>query len=196
MKKQKEPNRKIKYQSADPWYLHVILYLIIAVLIIILIKVAIIDPNNAAEKQKYYITESRLRMNNIKAAQILWQKKFGNFTDNIDELINFIKEDKFVDSAVNAVDSATMKSSNPFKPLSHGKFTPDSLKNSPKTFRPYILQIDTSIIFDTTFFRSGNIKNIDTTIIFGTKYFLIDPDEYGTAGNLNNDALKDTSSKE
>ena len=40
----------MKSQAGDPWYVHAILYLVIAILAVILIKVAIIDP-----KEGYYI---------------------------------------------------------------------------------------------------------------------------------------------
>jgi hypothetical protein len=186
----------MKSQAGDPWYIHAVLYLVIAILTILLIKVAIIDPKDAVEQEKFYRTESRLRMNNIKAAQILFQKKFGNYTDNLDKLVQFIREDKFVDSVMNAFDSLTMKPSNPFKPLSHGEFTPESLKLSPKSFQPYIIQIDTSMSIDTTINRRGVVVKIDTTRVLGTKYFLEDPDGYGTVGDLYNDALKNTSSWE
>lgn len=186
----------MKPDTGDPWYIHALLYLVIAVLTVILIKVAIIDPKSTVEKEKFFKTESRLRMNNIKEAEILWQKKFGNYTDNLDKLIRFIKEDKFVDSVVHAFDSLTMKPANPFLPLSHGQFTPESLKYSPKSFQPYILQIDTSVSIDTTINRRGVVVKIDTTRILGTKYFLKDPDGYGTVGDLYNDALKNTSSWE
>jgi hypothetical protein len=186
----------MKSQAGDPWYVHAILYLIIAILSVVLIKVAIIDPKDAVEKEKYYRTESRLRMNNIKEAEILWQKKHGNFTENLDTLIKFIKEDKFVDSVMNAFDSLTMKPANPFKTLSHGEFTPESLKLSPKSFQPYILQIDTSISIDTTINRRGVVVKVDTVRVLGTKYYLEDPDGYGTVGDLHNEALKNTSSWE
>ena len=74
-------------------------------------------------------------MNNIKAAEILWQKKHGTFTDNLSELINFVKNDKYVDSSVNSFDSLTMKPANPFKPLSNGQFKEESLMNSPKIYQ-------------------------------------------------------------
>ena len=186
----------MKSQAGDPWYIHAALYLVIAILSVILIKVAIIDPNNAVEQDKFWRTESRLRMNNIKAAEILFQKKYGSYTDNLDKLISFVKEDKFVDSVVNAFDSLTMRPANPFKPLSNGEFTPDSLKLSPKSFQAYILQIDTSISIDTTINRRGVVVKVDTVRVLGTKYFLEDPDGYGTVGDLFNDALKNTSSWE
>jgi hypothetical protein len=186
----------MKSQAGDPWYIHTALYLVIAILAVILIKVAIIDPKEAVEQEKFWRTESRLRMNNIKAAEILYQKKFGNFTDNLDKLISFVKEDKFVDSVINAFDSLTMKPANPFKPLSHGEFTPESLKLSPKSFQSYILQIDTSLSIDTTINRRGAVVRVDSVRVLGTKYYLEDPDGYGTVGDLFNDALKNTSSWE
>ena len=186
----------MKSQAGDPWYIHAALYLVIAILAVILIKVAILDPKDAVEQEKFWKTESRLRMNNIKAAQILFQKKFGNYTDDLDKLIRFVKEDKYVDSVMNAFDSLTMKPANPFKRLAHGQFTPESLKLSPKSFQPYILQIDTSISVDTTINRKGVVVNVDTVRVLGTKYYLEDPDGYGTVGDLFNDALKNTSSWE
>jgi len=186
----------MKSQTGDPWYIHAALYLVIAILTVILIKVAIIDPKNAVEQEKFWRTESRLRMNNLKAAEILYQKKFGNFTDDVDKLITFVKEDKFVDSVVNSFDSLTMKPANPFKPLSHGEFSPESLKLSPKSFQFYVLQIDTSISVDTTINRRGDVVKVDTIRTLGTKYFLEDPDGYGTVGDLFNDAKKNTSSWE
>ena len=186
----------MKSQAGDPWYIHAALYLVIAILAVILIKVAILDPKDAVEQEKFWKTESRLRMNNIKAAQILFQKKFGNYTDDLDKLIRFVKEDKYVDSVMNAFDSLTMKPANPFKTLAHSQFTPESLKLSPKSFQPYILQIDTSISVDTTINRKGVVVNVDTVRVLGTKYYLEDPDGYGTVGDLFNDALKNTSSWE
>ena len=186
----------MKSQAGDPWYIHAALYLVIAILAVILIKVAILDPKDAVEQEKFWKTESRLRMNNIKAAQILFQKKFGNYTDDLDKLIRFVKEDKYVDSVMNAFDSLTMKPANPFKTLAHGQFTPESLKLSPKSFQPYILQIDTSISVDTTINRKGVVVKVDTVRVLGTKYYLEDPDGYGTVGDLFNDALKNTSSWE
>ena len=186
----------MKSQTGDPWYIHAALYLVIAILAVILIKVAIIDPKEAVAQEKFWRTESRLRMNNIKAAQILFQKKFGNYTDNLDKLISFVKGDKFVDSVVNAFDSLTMKPANPFKPLSHGEFTPESLKLSPKSFQSYILQIDTSVSIDTTINRRGDVVKVDSVRVLRTKYYLEDPDGYGTVGDLFNDALKNTSSWE
>jgi len=186
----------MKSNTGDPWYVHAALYFVIAILSVILIKIAIIDPKNAVEQEKFWRTESRLRMNNIKAAEILWQTKFGNYTDNLENLITFIKTDNFVDSVMNAFDSLTMRSANPFRPLSNGEFVAESLIHSPKTFQEYVLQIDTSTTIDTTINRRGKVIAIDTTIVLGTRYYLEDLDGYGTVGDLNNDALKNTSSWE
>ena len=186
----------MKSTAGDPWYIHAALYLVIAILSVLLIKIAIIDPKNAVEQERFWRTESRLRMNNIKAAEILYQSKFGNYTDDLQKLITFIKTDNFVDSVMNAFDSLTMKPANPFKPLSNGEFTPESLMHSPRSFQEYILQIDTSLTVDTTINRRGVVIKIDSTLILGTRYYLEDPDGYGTVGDLNSDALKNTSSWE
>ena len=182
--------------KSDPWYIHAALYVVIAILTIILIKVAIVDPREYVAAEKYFKSESRLRMDNIKEAEILWERKNKSFTDNLDSLINFVKYDPFVDSVTTTFDSLIMKIPNPFAPLNHGEFTADSLKLSPKTFSIYILQIDTSMIVDTVVNRRGKITRIDTTMTLGTRYYLEDPDGYGTIGSLDNDALKNTASWE
>jgi hypothetical protein len=166
----------MKSNAGDPWYVHAALYVVIAILSVLLIKIAIIDPKNAVEQERFWKTESRLRMNNIKAAEILWQTKNGNYTDDLETLITFIKTDNFVDSVMNAFDSLTMKSANPFKPLSYGEYT--------------------SLTVDTTINRRGKIVSIDSTLVLGTRYYLEDPDGYGSVGDLNSDALKNTSSWE
>lgn len=186
----------MKSKAEDPWYIHAILYVIIAILTVILIKVAIIDPKEIVAVEKYNRTESRARMQNIREAEILWEKKFGFFTDDLDSLILFVKNDPFVDSVVNSFDSLTMKSANPFKPLSHGEFTPESLMHTPRSQKPFILQIDTSVSVDTVVNRRGKIVRIDSTVVVGEHYYLEDPDGYGTIGDLNNDALKNTASWE
>ena len=183
-------------KAADPWYVHAILYAVIAILVIILIKVAILDPKEIVAVEKYNKSESRLRMDNLKEAEILWEKKFGNFTDDLEGLVQFIKQDPFVDSVVNAFDSLTMKPANPFNPLRHGEFIPDSLMRTPRSGSLYVLQIDTSVAYDTTINRRGNITKIDTTVTLGTRYYLEDPDGYGSVGSINSDALKNTTSWE
>ncbi len=182
--------------KSDPWYVHAGLYLVIAILTILLIKIAIIDPHEYVESEKYNRTESRLRMDNIKEAEILWERKNGSYSGSIDELISFIKYDPYVDSVINTFDSLMMKIANPFNPLSHGEFTPESLKYTPKTNSLYILQIDTSVVVDTIINRRGRITRVDTSITIGTRYYLEDPDGYGTIGSLETDALKNTASWE
>ena len=183
-------------KKSDPWYVHAALYVVIAILAVVLIKVAIIDPRDYVEAEKYFKSESRLRMDNIKEAEIFWQRKYGKFTDNLDSIIYFVKNDPFVDSITTTFDSLIMKIPNPFHTLNSGEFTPDSLRLSPKTYSMYILQIDTVVAIDTVVNRRGKITRIDTTITLGSRYYLEDPDGYGTIGSLDNDALKNTASWE
>ena len=182
--------------QTDPWYIHAGLYLVIAILTVLLVKVAIIDPHDYVETEKYNKKESRLRMTNLKEAQILWERKYGNYSGNLDALIEFIKSDPYVDSVVNAFDSLIMKPANPFESLSNGEFVPDSLRWSPKSHSVYVLQIDTAVVIDTVINRRGKITRVDTTINFGTRYYLEDLDGYGTVGSLDTDALKNTASWE
>ncbi|HKI79852.1 MAG TPA: hypothetical protein VKA26_15025 [Ignavibacteriaceae bacterium] len=182
--------------KSEPWYIHAALYVVIAILIVILVKVAIIDPKDVVESERYYKTETRLRMKNIKEAEILYQKKFGRFSGSLDTLINFVKNDPMVDSVENAFDSLSMRAANPFAKLSNGEFTPDSLYRTPKSYSRFILQIDNTIKADTVVDRRGRLIRIDSTRVHGTKYYLEDPDGYGTIGSLDDDALKNTSSWE
>jgi hypothetical protein len=182
--------------KSDPWYIHAALYLVIAILTVLLVKVAIIDPHEYVTIEKYNKNESRLRMENIKEAEILWERKYGNYAGNLDTLIAFIQYDPYVDSVVNSFDSLIMKPANPFKPLTHGEFVPESLKWTPKSHSVYILKIDTAVVLDTVINRRGKITRIDTTITFGTRYYLEDPDGYGSIGSLESDALKNTASWE
>jgi hypothetical protein len=182
--------------NEDPWYVHVALYTVIVILVGVLIKVAIIDPQEIIEREKYIKKEARLRMTNLKFAQILYDKKYGKFTDNLDTLINFIKTDPFVDSVIKGTDPVTKKSSNPFIPLSDGNFTPESLYFTPRTQERFIVRIDTQITRDTVVTPRGKVLRVDEKIKIGTRYLIEDPDGNGTIGSLDNDALKNTASWE
>lgn len=186
----------INHSNEDPWYVHAALYIVIIILVGILIKVAIIDPQEIIEREKYIKKESRLRMTNLKHAEILYQKKYGRFTDNLDTLINFIKYDKFVDSIRKGIDPVTKKPSDPFVKLSHGEFTPESLFTTPRTGQRFIVKIDTTVTKDTVVTPRGRILRVDVKTLIGTRYYIEDPDGNGTIGSLDNDALKNTASWE
>ncbi|MEO8231649.1 MAG: hypothetical protein ABI638_05180 [Ignavibacteriota bacterium] len=183
-------------KNDDPWYLHAGLYLIVAILTFLLIKVAVIDPSAEVKAENYFKTESRLRMTNLKEAEILFEKKNGAFTGDLDKLINFVKNDKFVDSVVNAFDSLTMKPANPFIKLSDGMFTPDSLFFSPKTHEQFVVKIDSSEAIDSVVTPAGKLLRVEKKNVIGKKYYIEDPNGYGTIGSIDNDALKNTASWE
>jgi hypothetical protein len=182
--------------KGEPWYMHFVLYAIIAVLVFVLIKVAYLDPNEVIEKEKYFKQESRLRMSNLRSAERLWQAKYGKFTDNLDSLITFIKTDKSVKQAMEGIDTVTKKSTNPFINLSSGLFEPDSLFFSPKSRTRFLVQVDTSEVADTVIDRRGRIIKIDKMRTIGQRYFISCPDGYGTIGDLRSDAMKNTASWE
>ena len=182
--------------KSEPMYIHLILYVVMAVLVFILIKVAYIDPNKVVEQEKYYKQESRLRMSNLRVAERLWDAKNKQFTDNLDSLIMFLKNDPSVQKAMTGTDTITGKPTNPFVNLSNGSLDWDSLYKSPKTHTPYLIQVDTSVSADTVIDRRGRIIKIDTIRTIGQRYFIKGPDGYGTIGDVSNEALKNTASWE
>lgn len=183
-------------KKGSNWYIHAILYLIIAVLVYILIRVAILDPTKHITTENYYQTESRLRMDNIKQAQILWQKKYESFTDNLSDLVSFVKTNDEVQNLITGIDTLTNRSTNPFKKLSVGEFVPDSLLFSPKSHKPYLLKVDTTTTVDTVIDKRGKIIKVDTKTVIGTLYFLQCPDGYGTIGDIESSNLRNTASWE
>jgi len=183
-------------KKSEPWYIHAGLYLVIAILAYILIRVAIIDPTEHIEQETYFRSESQLRMDNIRQAQILWEKQNKNYSDNLDSLVNFIKTDSTVNSLIIGVDTLTNRSTNPFKNLTSGDFTVDSLFFSPKSHSSYSVKIDTSVSIDTVINRRGKIVRVDTNTVIGTLYFVECPDGYGTIGDLESQTLKNTASWE
>ena len=183
-------------KKSEPWYIHAVLYVIILILAIVLIQVAIIEPQNVVEKERYYKLESRARLTNLREAEKLWEEKHGKFTDNVDSLINFVLTSKLVAERMAGVDTITGKSTNPFKNLSSGSFIPDSLYFSPKSFKPYILKVDSSTHLDTVINRRGQIVSIDSTTRIGTRYVIVCPDGYGKIGDLFSEALKNAASWE
>ena len=180
----------------DPWYYHGILYAIIVILIFVLIKVAIIDPTKIVETEKYFKDEARLRMKDLREAEILWEKKHGSFSGNLDSLITFVKYSPFVDSVRNVMDSLNNRSLDPFYKLSDGQFTPDSLYTTPKSGKRFELSVDTTRSIDTIYTPSGRIKRIENNVQVGTLYLLNDPDGYGSIGGLDNVAKKNAASWE
>jgi hypothetical protein len=183
-------------KKSEPWYIHAVLYVIIAILLYVLIRVAIVDPTEYIESENYFRSESQLRMDNIRQAQILWERANGQFTDDLDSLVYYVKSDSAVNALIVGVDSLTNRSTNPFKELNSGLFEPESLMYSPKTHMQYSLNVDTTVTIDTIINRRGKIVNIDTTTVIGSIYLLECPDGYGSVGDLETPALKNTASWE
>ncbi len=181
----------------EPWYVHAVLYVIIIVLAYVLIRVAIIDPKEVIEAEKYYKTESRARMLNLRQAQILFEDEYGKYTDNLDTLINYIKTDTTIQKKITGFDTLNQRSTNPFKDLPSGEFNPDSLYHTPRSLENYYMIVDTLIIPDTVIDRRGRVIRIDSNVTIGQKYFINDPDGFGQIGDsLFNQALLNTASWE
>jgi len=183
-------------KKGEPWYIHAILYVVIAILVYVLIRVAIIDPTDYIQKETYYRSESHLRMDNIRQAEILWDKQNKQYTDDLEKLVSYIKTDSAVHELMTGMDTLTNRSTNPFDNLTNGKFEPDSLLFSPKSHSRYKLMVDTTTTIDTVINRRGKIVRVDTNTVIGTLYYIECPDGYGTIGSLESPTLKNTASWE
>jgi len=191
-------------KKAEPWYLHAGLWAIIVVLVVILIQVSITGPNQIVKTREYNKQESRLRMKNLKQAQILYNGKFGRYTDNLDSLINFIKTDtslrklmtQFDTVKVYSIkgDSTILVSKNPFFNLVSGPFNYDSLYITPKSGRLFIVNVDTLLEVDTVINRRGKIVKIDSITTIGKRYLIKNPDNDDKIGDVDSDALLNTES--
>ncbi len=190
----------------EPWYLHAGLWAVIVVLIVVLIQVSIIGPTDVIATKNYNKQESRLRMTNLKHAQILYEQKYNKYSDNLDTLINFIRTDSSVLDLMAAFDTVKvyrvdgdttiLKSKNPFSDLVSGPFNYDSLYTSPRSGKMFIVKIDTLLEVDTVINRRGRIVKIDSISTIGKRYLIQSPDNDDKIGDVNSDALLNTESWE
>lgn len=183
-------------KRTEPWYVHAGLWAVIVILIVILIQVSILEPTEVIRQETYFKNEGRARMTNLMQAEILYEQKYGQFSDNLDTLINFIKTDSSVIKLIRGVDTLTQKSTNPFVNLTDGTFTPESLYISPRSKAHFVVQIDTLTEIDTVINRRGRIVKIDTTTTIGTRYVIQSPDSDDKIGDIYSDALRNTASWE
>lgn len=142
----------IYHEAKGSPVLKAVIVLLLAALVYVLY-----EPYKIREQEELYKKESRLRMINIRAAQLTFISESGRYCSTLDSLVTYIKE---------KLQAGTMDASI-FKPLTHGSFEPDSLLHSPKSLQPYSLQ------------------SVETTVI--KKYLLEDLDGYGSIGSLTDD---------
>ena len=135
----------------------IVLKIVIVVLVAVLVWV-IYDPYARMEQELAFRKESRLRMVNLRQAQLLYLDRNGRYSANLDSLILFIKRDTAIVAITDSI----------FKPLADGTFNAESLKYAPKSHRPFSLEVD------------------DTSVV--KKYLLQDPDGYGTIGSLDDNS--------
>ncbi len=189
-------------KKPEPWYMHAGLWAVIVVLVVILIQVAITEPTEILRTKEYNKTESRLRMTNLKHAQILYEQKYDKYSDNLDTLVNFIRSDSAVLNLMAAFDTVKiykidgdttiLKSKNPFSNLVSGPFSYDSLYTSPRSGNMFIVQVDTLLEIDTVINRRGKIVKIDSITTIGKRYLIQSPDSDDKIGDVNSDALLNT----
>src|SRR5512139_493111 len=104
------------------------------------------EPYQVREQVELNRRESRARLVNIRAGQLMYITDYAKYAPSIDSLVAYIKGK----IAAGTVPSDT------FKPLTTSAFDPDSLLRTPGSQRPYI------------------VTSVDTTVI--KKYVVEDPD--------------------
>ncbi len=191
-------------KKTEPWYVHVGLWAVIVVLVVILIQVTITEPTKILRIQKYNKEESRLRMFNLKQAQIIYENNHDVFTDNLDTLISFVRNDSSTIELMNSFDtvnvysadgdSTILRSKNPFRDLVSGPFCFDSLFISPRSGKMFVVNVDTLLEIDTVINRRGRILRVDSITTIGTRYVIQSPDSDDKIGDVNSDALLNTES--
>ena len=130
---------------------------VIVVLFGVLIYV-LYQPYKLKEEGELYKRESRARLIDIRAGQLMFISDYGRYATTIDSLVAYIKarmqEGKVADGT--------------FRPLSMSAFAPESLLHTPGSWKPYV------------------ITAVDSTVI--KKYVVTDPDGYGSIGSLTDDS--------
>jgi hypothetical protein len=112
----------------------VVLKIIIVMLTAVLVYV-IYEPYQIKAKEEFYQAESRSRMVNIRAAQLLFIAQHGRYVSTLDSLVMFIE------ALPDSVRSTA------FTPPSNAPFTAQALLRTPKSNQAYVLvSIDTSAI--------------------------------------------------
>ena len=134
----------------------IVLKIIIVILFGVLVYV-IYQPFVIQEQEEMYQKESRLRMVNLRTAELQYISEYGIYSSSADSLVSFIKQ---------KIEQGALSDAN-FKPLAMSPFVPESLIHTPKSWRPY------------------QITSVDTTVI--KKYVIEDPDGYGSIGSLTDD---------
>ncbi len=143
----------VYHQSKGSPILKAVIVLLFGVLIYVLY-----EPYKIREEEETNKRESRARLTNIRAAQLLYITEHGKYAPSIDSLVVYVKGRM----AAGTVPEGT------FTPLTMSPFDPDSLLRSPGSWRPYA------------------VTSVDTTVI--KKYLAEDPDGYGSIGSLTDDS--------
>lgn len=107
---------------------------IIIVLLLGVLVYTIWEPYEIKRTEARQRSESRLRMANLRNAQMFYYSQFQTYQKDLDSLITWIESDSL----------AVAKQDSIFKPLITGDFEPESLKYSPRSHEPYTIEVDDS----------------------------------------------------
>lgn len=111
----------------------VLLKIIIVILLAVLIY-TLWEPFEVIRTEDRQRTESRLRMTNLRNAQMFYFRQYQTYQRDVDSLITWIQSDSLV----------VAKSDSLFRPLRLGEFVADSLRYSPRSHRRYVIEVDDS----------------------------------------------------
>jgi len=131
--------------------------LVLKIVIVLLIGVLVYtiwEPFDVIRTEERNRTESRLRMGNIRNAQMAYYSSYQTYQQDLDSLIYWIRTDSLVVAKQDSI----------FTPLSGGVFVPESLKYSPASHTEYEIQVD------------------DTSSTH--RYVIRCPDDFGFVGDL------------
>jgi hypothetical protein len=127
---------------------------IVIVLLLALLIYTIWEPFEIVRQEDSNQRESRLRMSNIRAAQMFYFRNHDTYVRDLDSLVYWIQTDSLV----------MAKSDSLFSPLVKSPFIPESLRFSPKSHQAYRMLVD------------------DTSAT--KRYLIECPDGYGSIGSL------------
>ncbi len=131
--------------------------LVLKIVIVLLLGVLVYtiwQPYEIKRTEARQQAESRLRMGNIRNAQMFYYAQYQTYQEDLDSLITWIQSDSLVIAKQDSI----------FRPLSAGIFEPESLKYSPRSHQEYKLEVD------------------DTSATH--RYYLECPDKFGYVGSI------------
>ncbi len=109
--------------------------LVLKIVIVLLLGVLVYtiwEPYEIIRTEDRQRAESRLRMGNIRNAQMFYYSQYQTYQKDLDSLIYWIQSDSLVIAKRDSI----------FTALTTGPFEPESLRYSPRSHQNYIIEVD------------------------------------------------------